>query len=118
MVKVPALQKRGHAKWGTQSASSADTVDQCFSVNFKPKDIAEYDTTLTVFQPGVFYVPTSPNQVAFDSFILEDQVLYIFQFSIAATHSIKEGILSFFSQAAFGEEFQGAVTSARSQRLD
>jgi hypothetical protein len=45
----------------------------------------------------VYFVPKSKNQVAFDSFIMADGNLYIFQCSIASNHPIKADILPFFS---------------------
>jgi hypothetical protein len=45
----------------------------------------------------IYYAPYHPNQVAVDSFII-DNCLFIFQFTIASVHDIKKGILTFFSQ--------------------
>ncbi|KAI0255603.1 hypothetical protein BJV78DRAFT_1119377 [Lactifluus subvellereus] len=68
-------------------------------VKISPKVTVIYQgSELKVIQPSTFYLPKSPNQVGFDSFIMEDGHLYIFQFSIASTHPIKQGIVPFFSQ--------------------
>jgi hypothetical protein len=47
---------------------------------------------------NVYYMPAARNQVAFDSFIVANGKLFIFQFMIASEHPIKQGILTFFSQ--------------------
>jgi len=105
MVEVPAPQG-GNAKWEPQPSSRAGAP---FPIQFKPADTVEYNKSeLSGFQPGVFYVPMSLNQVAFDSFVLVDQVLYIFQFSISALHEITEGVTKFFSQLTLKEKPQGA----------
>jgi len=106
IVKVPAP---GDATWEFQPCSHADAANPPFLIQFKPTDTVEYDgPELSGFQPGVFYVPISSNQVAFDSFILVDQVLYIFQLSISASHETTEAIMEFFSQPALEEKLQGA----------
>ncbi|KAH9172639.1 hypothetical protein EDB89DRAFT_2229267 [Lactarius sanguifluus] len=46
----------------------------------------------------VYYALEAQNQVAFDSFIMAEGKLYIFQFTIVSGHSIKEGIDRFFSK--------------------
>ncbi|KAI0256325.1 hypothetical protein BJV78DRAFT_1358290 [Lactifluus subvellereus] len=71
--------------------------DHCVKFSLK-KTVVYEGSELKVIQPSTFYVRKSTNQVAFDSFIMEDGHLYIFQFTIALTHSIKKGIVSFFSQ--------------------
>ena len=52
-------------------------------------------------------MPESPNQAAFDSFILEDGVLHIFQFTIAASHTISAGLMDFFSHKSSKAMVQG-----------
>jgi hypothetical protein len=47
-----------------------------------------------------YYIPENKNQVAFDSFIMANGNLYIFQCSISSDHPIKAGILHFFSQVS------------------
>ncbi|KAI9438109.1 hypothetical protein H4582DRAFT_1878695 [Lactarius indigo] len=50
----------------------------------------------------VYYAPEAQNQVAFDSFIMAERKLYIFQFSIGSDHPIKKGIVPFFSKKVPG----------------
>jgi len=92
MVKESGQQ--GSDKW----KSILDTSSQAtsFHILLKPEDTAEYATSHPeVIKEGVFYVPLAQNQVAFDSFLLVGQVLYLFQMTIAARHEIKEGIMDF-----------------------
>jgi len=107
MVNVPTPQM-GNAKWESQPSSRVDAAYPPFRIQFKPTNVVEYDgSKLSGLQAGVFYVPTSSNESAFDSFILVDQVLYIFQFSIAASHEIKEGIAKLLSQPTLEAKLQG-----------
>ncbi|KAI9434189.1 hypothetical protein H4582DRAFT_1856074 [Lactarius indigo] len=50
----------------------------------------------------VYYAPEAQNQVAFDSFIMAEEKLYIFQFTIGSDHPIKKGIVPFFSKKVLG----------------
>ena len=85
--------QRGNAKW--RSGPSSDTGSP---IRFKPKATIEYDGSRPDgIEEGVFYVPSSDNQVAFDSFMLVDRILYLFQMTIAASHPISEGIMEFLS---------------------
>ena len=87
-----------------------DAANTPFQIRFKPTDTVEYDESkLSGIRANVFYAPMSSNQEAFDLFILVDQVLYIFQFSIDASQEIKEGsVVKFFSQPMLKERLQGA----------
>ena len=128
MAEVPA-PPRGNTEWESQPRSSSPTpqnlVDSAgqgsssvgidaantpLPIRFKPTDTVEYDESkLSGIRANVFYTPTSSNQEAFDLFILVDQVLYIFQFSISASQDIKEGgVMKFFSQPMLKERLQGA----------
>ena len=117
MAKVPAPPRGNlNAEWESQPSSSTSTpqnlvdsagqgsgsvgvdpADTPFPIRFKPTDTVEYDESkLSGIRANVFYVPASSNQEAFDLFILFDQVLYIFQFSIGASQEIKEaGVMKF-----------------------
>ena len=108
MVKVLSPQSRGDAKWESQSSSPADVANPPFWILFKPMDTVECDeSTLSGFQAGVFYVPTSSNELAFDSFILIDQVFYIFQFSIAAFQEINERMTKLLSRPTLDAKLRG-----------
>ncbi|KAH9009986.1 hypothetical protein EDB83DRAFT_2234549 [Lactarius deliciosus] len=50
----------------------------------------------------VYYALEAQNQVAFDSFIMAEGKLYIFQFTIGSDRSMKEGIVRFFSKKVPG----------------
>jgi len=91
---VKGSTQRGNDKW--KSRPSSDTSSQATSshILFKPKDTDEYaNSHPSDIKEGVFYVPLSQNEVAFDSFLLVDKVLYLFQMTIASRHEIKEGIM-------------------------
>ncbi|KAH8976722.1 hypothetical protein EDB86DRAFT_3057817 [Lactarius hatsudake] len=51
---------------------------------------------------GVYYAPEADNQVVFDSFIMAEGKLYIFQFTVGSDHPLKKGIVPFFSNQVPG----------------
>ena len=51
-------------------------------------------------KPDVYYMPRSANQVAFDSFILHDGHLFIFQFTGGKSRQVKFGLITFLAQCA------------------
>lgn len=85
-----------HNKVGVSSSTDPNAggaANTPISIRFKPKAIFAYDRLPDTCQRDVFYVPRATNQVAFDSFILHDTSLFIFQMTIAAEHTIKRGIM-------------------------
>jgi len=119
-MKLQPASGRMNAKWTSQpnnrvvpsstapDSDAGDTADTPTSIKFTPKDKVVYDGPTQVnIHCNVFYVPKSWKQVAFDSFILADQVLYIFQFTSASSHEIEEGIMDFFSQPPLHETLEG-----------
>ncbi|KAH9017447.1 hypothetical protein EDB84DRAFT_1276537 [Lactarius hengduanensis] len=51
---------------------------------------------------GVYYAPEAQDQAAFDSFIMAEGKLYIFQFTIGLDHLLRKGIVPFFSNKVPG----------------
>ncbi len=70
------------------------TLDVCPShtCEYTDKDLPELDP-----EEDVYYVPTSENVVALDSFILHGGRLYMFQFTCSDAHDIKAGLVSRFA---------------------
>ena len=82
-----------------------DVANAIIPHSLKPENIVEYaGSELEMFQPGVFYVPKSSSQAAFDPFILGDGVLLIFRFTIEPLHRIK--VTEFFLQPTLHSMFQ------------
>ena len=105
MIKVPG-QQGGNAKWISQPALDASSSDASppIHLSIKPDYTAEYAGPYPrVINQGVLYVPSNSAQVALDSFILIERVLYIFQMTIALSHPIKEGIMEFLSHPMLQE---------------
>jgi hypothetical protein len=48
-------------------------------------------------RPDVYYSPVAPNQEGFDSFIMHNGILYLFQFTDATTYDIKD-FVGFFDK--------------------
>lgn len=97
------------SKWKNEVSTSANQsstgpvgAHSSITVDFSPREIVEYeDEEITIQQEeieGVFFVPKLTNQIVFDSFIVFDGVLYIFQFTIATEHNIKQGLMSLLSR--------------------
>jgi hypothetical protein len=69
-------------------------------LNIHPFHTCEYtDKDLLELDPeeDVYYVPTTENVVALDSFILHGARLYMFQFTYSGAHGIKAGLISRFA---------------------
>ena len=65
-----------------------------FEVKIRSNRTVEYsDNGLQSIEPNVFYVPKMTNQKAFDSFILLDGFLYIFQITVEMHHDINHGLI-------------------------
>jgi hypothetical protein len=77
-------------------------VSNSFEVNIRPNHILEYtDNGLQSIEPNVFYVPEMTNQKTFDSFILLDGLLYIFQITIGMRHDINSGLIDVVDKFSF-----------------
>ena len=99
---------RANAKWEYLPMGDAGRINPITPIQLQLEEIAEYDgSELSSFRAGALYVPASSTQVGFDSLVLVDQVLYIFQFTIADEHGIKEGIMKFLSQATLQDVLKG-----------
>jgi hypothetical protein len=98
MVKVPPPPR------GTKFQFYSEPIDGLVTaapipIRFTPERSVEYvGSNLDEIRSNVFYVPSASNQAGFDSFILVDGILYIWQITIAHSHEISGRIMSFFSQ--------------------
>jgi hypothetical protein len=97
MVKRPS-SGCDHRRWHS-ALSNGTNPSPMRPLYIKPARMFAYPgSSLEKIEEDVYYVPESDNQVAFDSFIVSNGSLFIFQISIASYHPIKKGIVSFFSQ--------------------
>ena len=84
----------------TQDSSSVGAMAaNILTIDFKPLSTIQFPKPRPrpeELSSGIYYVPESPNQVGFDSFIVKNKILYIFQFTIADSHPIKGGLVDFF----------------------
>jgi len=93
---------------GSAGAMAAIAAREMLSIRFKPGETIQYQKPkLGPVRSGVFYVPRASNQEAFDSFIVDNGVLYIFQITIADWHTIKGGLMDFYSQQSLQTILQG-----------
>ena len=77
-------------------------VSNGFDVNIHPNRTLEYsDNGLQSIEPNVFYVPKMTNQKAFDSFVLLDGLLYIFQITAGLHHDINQGLIDVADKYSF-----------------
>ena len=77
-------------------------ADKC-KVSFMPSSTIEYGDNISTVDEGIFYVPESATEMGFDSFIVVNGVLYIFQFTIASKHARQSSHISVFG--GFGGDF-------------
>jgi hypothetical protein len=92
-------KRRKGSPWHSKHKSELSSQSSILPIRFTPTRVVEYPASeLDKIEPNIYYMPEVRNQVAFDSFIVKDEYLYIFQFSIAPDHLIKRGLVSFFSQ--------------------
>ena len=91
--KVPSdLRKK--TRWHSIHEGGATPL----SINIERTDVYAYGEKPDSIRDKVYYVPHKSNQVAPDSFIMDNNRLFIFQFTISDDHDIEEGLLEFFSQ--------------------
>ncbi len=90
-LKLKRMKNEGKPRtyfhWKTQGVEETG-----ISVTFPANPVVIYEDTPGSIEPNRLYVPRARNQVAFDSFFVLDQTLYIFQLTVANEHDIKEGI--------------------------
>jgi hypothetical protein len=86
-------------QWHSTHGDASKTPE--FSIDMQPTRMITYPGSgLETIQTGAYYVLESENQVAFDSFIIVDDTLYIFRFSMASNYPIEPEILSFLPQVS------------------
>ena len=64
----------------------------------RAEEYTENDLPRKKIMPDVYYIPTKGNQVALDSFIVHQFLLYIIQFTGGQSHDIKDGLLPFLNR--------------------
>ena len=80
-------KQRTYFHWETEGVEQTGNP-----VTFPVNNPVIYGGTPESIEHNRLYVPRARNQVAFDSFFVLDQTLYIFQLTVANEHDIKEGI--------------------------
>ncbi|KAF8271397.1 hypothetical protein EI94DRAFT_1720516 [Lactarius quietus] len=97
MVKGASNSSRWHSNHG--AGGSPSNVRLPLYIKIKPKWSYLYEgSSLEKVEDKLYYMPKSKTKVAFDSFIMADGHLYIFQCTVAPDHSINAGIVNFFTQ--------------------
>ena len=121
MVRQPPASKGGLAHWTSQFIDEsvsmpiedsgpvrAIVANGSLSINFKPNNTIQYPRPApSVIGSGNYYVPESPNQEGFDSFIVDSGVLYIFRFTTMNWNEIKGELMDFFTQEMLQTLLQG-----------
>ena len=83
----------------TLEAARQQALRQSQQIQFPRTTIHEFksDDSLSLLEK-VFYVPASDNQVALDSFLLLNGILYILQFTVGQNHCIKPDFVEFLQK--------------------
>jgi len=118
MVRLPDLPPKKRRKTASGTSAVDSTKQNCWysahqpltdqlellrsevkeeTFILRPAGAEEFKDDISAIKPDVYYVPEKANVKALDSFIFHGPHLYIFQFTIAAKHDIKAGLVPFFS---------------------
>lgn len=80
-----------------------NALRQAVALDIYPSAVKEYhdqDIQGLTPVPDVYYIPSTQNAVAVDSFIYHHEYLYLFQFTIADEHKINSKFMARFTQYA------------------
>jgi len=76
-----------------------EALKKVYKVEIKPEAVEVFqEGGPSSIQEGIFYIPDASNHEALDSFILLDDVLHIFQFTVGSIHGIKFRLVTFFEK--------------------
>ena len=102
-----------HLRDTSLEISRRQASSQLVSVDIQPSETLEYmDDGLESLEPNVFYVPEKTNKSALDSFILIDDILYIFQMTIKPIHDINHGLIDSADHHDFPRGTSGILCSS------
>lgn len=98
--KVPTGKPRWHSSHislesAVLEAKRLEALQHSIHLDVKPTRVVQSGVTSPSVEEGVYYVPEKTNQVAIDSFIVSDGLLYLFQFTIGEHHDVKAGLKTF-----------------------
>ena len=112
-LKAPKNKRRYLHRWYTTNTELAPpsletarkaALKKRMSFDIRPSSTVEFipqkigGKKLRI-KPNVYYSPAAPNQEGFDSFIVHDGTLYLFQFTNATTHVLKD-FFDFFAKCS------------------
>jgi hypothetical protein len=97
MERNRSVQGKESLRWYSNHGDGADP-SSVLSINIRRTDNDTFSSKLSPIKDKVYYVPYNPHQAAVDSFIMDNNRLFLFQFTIASVHDINKGIISSFSQ--------------------
>jgi hypothetical protein len=72
--------------------------DHCYTLHLRPSKIIQYDDERISLQSDTYYIPRRANEVAFNSFICHEGILYIFRFTVSKEHDINDKPNSWFAK--------------------
>ncbi|KAF9518025.1 hypothetical protein BS47DRAFT_426904 [Hydnum rufescens UP504] len=101
MVKKPGSSPQRQPQWHSSHNlvrnATLDTLreeEPKIPLTIHPNNWKEYsDNGPSSVEPNVMYIPQLSNQKVFDSFILVDGILHLFQFTIGSEHAINHGLV-------------------------
>jgi hypothetical protein len=100
MVRLPAGGSKLHSSHHTIENQDLEerrevAFHESVILNVRPSRARVYDGQGLDPEPGVYYyLAQKPSQAALDSFILYDDILYIFRFTVSDEQGIKEGLIA------------------------
>jgi hypothetical protein len=81
-------------------ASRQRALLQSRYIDINPSQSFEFQDALSSVSPRIFYVPVATNHEALDSFILLNEELFVFQFTVGTHHGIKPGLIKFLKRCS------------------
>ena len=91
----------GHIPLANKSLNKLRKRAQHFKIDIPDPKMVEYgEKGPSSIRANVLYLPKLTNQVALDSFILFENFLYIFQFTISKHHDIKAGLVNWYERCS------------------
>jgi hypothetical protein len=82
--------------------------NESFTLNLRPSRARIYDGQERAPESGVYYYmpkkPSGPSQAALHSFILYDDILYIFRFTVSDEQGIEDGLIAECAELSIPED--------------
>jgi hypothetical protein len=73
-------------------------LHNCAALDVCPTSSVVYDRLDLALKQNVYYIPKKMNEIAFDSFIVKNGLLHLFQFTVSPDHDINDKLITRFEE--------------------